>query len=185
MQTAKKIAPPERTLWQLDPAHTHVGFSVRHMMFATVKGQFREITGELLLDEADVSRSEVRVSIVAGSIDTGVAARDEHLRSADFFDVPNYPELTFASKQVHHGQDGSLRVIGDLTIRGVTREVVVTARETGRGTDPWGKERIGFTGEARIDRRDFGLRWNQALETGGVLVSDEVKIALEIEAVRA
>jgi polyisoprenoid-binding protein YceI len=184
MSNAIRNVVDQRSTWQLDPAHTHVGFSVRHMMFATVKGQFRDVSGDLQLNGADLSDSRVRVAIGAASIDTGVAARDEHLRSADFFDTAAHPQLTFMSRRVHRAADGSLRVIGDLTIRGVTREVTVTARETGRGVDPWGKERVGFTGEARIDRGDFGLRWNQALETGGVLVSDEVKIALEVQAVR-
>jgi polyisoprenoid-binding protein YceI len=183
MTTATKTAV-ERTTWQLDPAHTQVGFAVRHMMFATVKGQFRDLTGELELNGTDLTGSRVRAAIGAASIDTGVAGRDDHLRSADFFDAANYPELTFESRRMHRAADGSLRVIGDLTIRGVTREVVITGRETGRGIDPWQKERIGFSGEARIDRRDFGLRWNQALETGGVLVSDEVKITLDVQAVR-
>jgi polyisoprenoid-binding protein YceI len=185
MANALENAVAERITWQLDPAHTQVGFAVRHMMFATVKGQFRAVAGELELNGADLSDSRVRITIDAASIDTGVAGRDEHLRSADFFDAATHPELTFVSKRVHRAADGSLRVIGDLSIRGVTQEVSVTARETGRGTDPWGKERIGFTGEAKIDRREFGLKWNQALETGGVLVSDEVKITLDVQAVRA
>lgn len=185
MTTATRTTTAERSTWQLDPAHTHVGFAVRHMMFATVKGQFREVSGELELDGADLSGSKVRLSIAAPSIDTGVAGRDEHLRSADFFDAANHPALTFESRRIHRGGDGSLRVIGDLTIRGVTREVAATVRQAGRGVDPWGKERIAFSGEARIDRRDFGLRWNQALETGGVLVSDDVKITVELQAVRA
>jgi polyisoprenoid-binding protein YceI len=174
-----------RATWKLDPAHTQVGFTVRHMMFATVKGQFRDVSGELMVDGADVTESQVRVTIAAGSIDTGVDGRDQHLRSADFFDAANYPELTFESRRIERAVDGALKVTGELTIHGITREVVLTARETGRGTDPWGQERIGFSAETRIDRRDFGLRWNQALETGGVLVSDEVKITLEVEAVRA
>jgi polyisoprenoid-binding protein YceI len=185
MANAVRKVIEQRSAWQLDSAHSHVGFSVRHMMFATVKGQFRDLSGELHLNGADLSDSRVQVAIGAASIDTGVPARDEHLRAADFFDTAAHPELTFTSNRVQRAADGSLRVIGALTIRGVTRDVTITARETGRGVDPWGKERIGFTGETRIDRRDFGLRWNQALETGGVLVSDEVKITLEVEAVRA
>ena len=183
--TATSRPEPRVTTWQLDPTHTHVGFTVRHMMFTWVNGKFTEVTGELLLDEADITRSEVRVSVPVASIDTSVAARDEHLRSPDFFAAAEYPAMTFESRRVQPGPDGTLRIIGDLTIRGTTREVVIEAREEGRGTDPWGNARIGFTGETRIDRREFGLRWNQALEAGGMLVGDEIRITLDVQAVSA
>jgi polyisoprenoid-binding protein YceI len=173
------------TTWQIDPAHTQIGFSVRHMMFATVRGRFTDFAGELVLDENDPARTEVRVEIASGSVDTGNEQRDAHLRSADFFDVESHPQLTFVSRRVEAQGRGRLAITGDLTIRGITREVTLSAEETGRGTDPWGAEKIGFTAQTKIDRKDFGLTWNQALEAGGVLVSDEVKITIEGQASHA
>ena len=171
--------------WTLDPDHTQVWFSVRHMMFATVKGQFPGVSGELKLNDADPTETAVEVRIDAATIDTRNEQRDQHLRSADFFDVENHPHLTFVSRRVERVGGLKYRVTGDLTIRGTTREVVLNAEETGRGKDPWGQEKIGFTAETRIDRKDFGLTWNQALEAGGVLVSDEVKISIDGQAIRA
>lgn len=171
--------------WTLDPDHTQVWFSVRHMMFATVKGQFPGVSGELKLNDADPTETAVEVRIDAATIDTRSEQRDQHLRSADFFDVENHPHLTFVSRRVERVDGSRYRVTGDLTIRGTTREVVLNAEETGRGKDPWGQEKIGFTAETRIDRKDFGLTWNQALEAGGVLVSDEVKISIDGQAIRA
>ncbi len=172
-----------RTTWQIDAAHTQVEFEVKHMMFAKVRGRFTAFEGHIDFDAEDVAGSEVEVSIDAASIDTGQGQRDEHLRSADFFDVEKFPKLTFKSTAVRKDADGSLRVIGDLTIRDVTREVELHVTETGRGTDPWGNDRVGFAAKTAIDRRDFGLTWNQALEAGGVLVGHEVKISLEVQAV--
>lgn len=171
--------------WNLDPDHTQVWFSVRHMMFATVKGQFPGVSGELKLNEADPAKTAVQVQIDAATIDTRSEQRDQHLRSADFFDVENHPHLTFVSRRVEPVGGSRYTVTGDLTIRGTTREVVLNVEETGRGKDPWGQEKIGFTAETRIDRKDFGLTWNQALEAGGVLVSDEVKISIDGQAIRA
>jgi polyisoprenoid-binding protein YceI len=170
--------------WQLDVAHTQIWFSVRHMMFATVKGQFGAFAGEIVVDETDPTRTRVSVEIDTASIDTRNEQRDGHLRSADFFDVENFPKLTFVSRRVDRSGD-RLEITGDLTIRGVMREVVLRAEETGRGKDPWGQEKIGFTAETKIDRKDFGLVWNQALETGGVLVSDEVRISIDGQATRS
>lgn len=174
------------TLWKIDPAHTQIEFGVKHMMFTTVRGQFADFGGQIELDVEDPAASSVTVSIDAASIDTGVADRDNHLRSGDFFDVERYPEITFASKAVSGPiqEGGDFQVVGDLTLHGVTREVTLAARFDGTGTDPWGGRRAGFTASTEIDRRDFGLTWNQALETGGVLVGQSVGITLQVQAVR-
>lgn len=182
---APTSAAAQRTSWQIDPAHTQVWFSVKHMMFATVKGQFPGVAGELTLDGQDPAASKIEVQLDAASIDTRNEQRDAHLRSGDFFDVETYPQLTFVSRNVESLGGTKYRITGDLTIRGVTREVVLDAEETGRGTDPWGQEKLGFTATTSIDRKDFGLTWNQALEAGGVLVSDQVRISIDGQAARA
>jgi polyisoprenoid-binding protein YceI len=184
--TAANIATPAATqsTWRIDPDHTQVWFSVRHMMFATVKGQFPDVSGEVKLDEADPAKSSIDVKLDAATIDTHNGQRDEHLRSADFFDVKAHPNLTFVSRRVESLGGSKYRITGDLQIRGTTREVVLDAEETGRGKDPWGQEKIGFVASGSIDRKDFGLTWNQALEAGGVLVSDEVKISVDGQAIR-
>jgi polyisoprenoid-binding protein YceI len=171
--------------WSFDPTHTLVEFAVKHMMFTTVKGRFGEVAGELLLDERQPERSKVTARIAAASIDTRTPQRDEHLRSADFLDAASHPELVFESTAVERVGVGRYRVRGDLTIRDVTREVELEVREEGRGRDPWGGDRIGFSASATLDRGAFGLTWNQALEAGGVLVGNEVRIALEVQAVRS
>lgn len=180
------MAKTGTTTWNIDPQHSEVGFEVKHMMFATVRGRFEEIEGTVELGSEDaIEQSRAEVVIQAGSINTSQAQRDEHLRSADFFDVESFPTLSFRSTSVSRDVTGELIIEGELAMRGVTREVELKATETGRGTDPWGGERIGFSAGTTIDRRDFGLTWNQALETGGVLVGTEVKISLEIQAVLA
>ena len=183
MNTPTAISPTTvaPATWQIDPAHTQVEFEVKHMMFAKVRGRFSDVQGSLLLGGDD---PETSVVIRAESIGTGQADRDKHLRSPDFFDVEQFPELTFESRSVTRADRG-LVVAGDLTIRDVTREVRLDVVETGRGTDPWGNERIGFTASTTVDRRDFGLTWNQALETGGILVGNEVRISIEVQAVAA
>jgi polyisoprenoid-binding protein YceI len=183
MSTA--TATPTTTTWKIDPAHSQIEFSVRHMMITTVKGRFAGVEGTVRLDEGNPSAAEVDVRIDAASIDTREAQRDAHLRSADFFDVERFPHLTFIATRglERHGTD--LKLAGDLTIHGVTRPVVLDVTEEGRGKDPWGAERIGFSATTKIKRSDFGLTWNQALETGGVLVSDDVKISLDLELVKA
>lgn len=183
--TAKAATDATTSTWRIDPDHTQVWFSVRHMMFATVKGQFPGVSGELRLNERDPSKSEIEIEIDAATIDTRSEQRDQHLRSADFFDVENHPHLTFVSRRVERVGGSKYRITGDLTIRGTTREIVLDAEETGRGKDPWGQEKIGFTAESSLDRKDYGLTWNQALEAGGVLVSDEVKISIDGQAIRA
>ena len=179
---------PETTLWNIDPAHTGVEFAVKHMMFTTVRGRFKQLTGTIEVDEANPDRSRVQVEIDAGSLDTGVADRDAHLRSADFLDVANHPKMTFRSKRVEGAmkkEGDRFTVTGDLTIRGTTIEVKLDCQYEGTGTDPWGGTRSGVRATTTIDRRDWGLKWNQALETGGILVANEVRIELEVQAVKA
>ncbi len=171
--------------WNFDPSHSEIGFTVRHMMFAKVRGRFTRWSGEVDLDDQDLTRASLNVRIEAASIDTGEDKRDAHLRSADFFDVEKYPELLFTGKQVTRLGEGELRVTGDLTIHGVTREVELEVELTGKGKDPWGGDRLGFSARVDINRKDYGLHWNAALETGGVLVSDKVQIGIEVELVRA
>jgi polyisoprenoid-binding protein YceI len=173
--------------WRMDPAHTLVEFEARHMMLTKVRGRFAEVSGELVVDEENPENSRVAVEIDARSIDTRASDRDTHLRSADFLDVERHPRITFRSTRIEgaHADPGDeFRVVGDLTIRGKTREVVLDARYEGHGTDPWGGERAGFSAKTKIDRRDWGLTWNQALETGGVLVSNNLTIELQVQAVR-
>ena len=171
--------------WQIDPAHSEVGFRVRHMMIANVKGAFATYSGTVVLDEKDLAKSRVEMSIETNSINTGIQKRDEHLRSGDFFDVAKFPAMTYVSRQVKKGNDGRIDVIGDLTLRGVTREVVLSVEgPTAEIKDPWGLIRRGAMATAKINRKDFGLVWNQAIESGGVVVGDEVTIVLELELVR-
>jgi polyisoprenoid-binding protein YceI len=173
------------TTWTIDPAHTDVSFSVKHLMISTVRGRFADVTGTITLDGSDITSARVEAEIAAASIDTRQDQRDAHLRSADFFEVETYPTLAFRSRRVERITGDRYRIVGDLTIRDVTREVVLDGTDEGRGRDPWGGERLAFSATTTIDRRDFGLTWNQALETGGVLVSNEIKISLDVQAVKA
>ncbi len=178
----------ETTLWNIDPAHSAVEFAVKHMMFTTVRGRFRDFTGTIEVDERNPDRSKVSVEIAAASIDTGVADRDTHLKSPDFLDAEHHPSLTFRSKRIEGAmkkEGDRFRVIGDLTIRGRTIEVTLDCEYEGTGTDPWGGTRSGVRATTKIDRREWGLQWNQALETGGILVANEVRIELEVQAVKA
>ena len=173
------------TTWSIDPAHTLVEFSAKHMMITTVKGRFAEVSGTIHVDEA---APRVEVEMDAASIDTRSEQRDQHLRSADFLDVENFPKVSFRSTRVEGAfatPGDEFRVHGELTIRGTTREVVLDATFEGTGKDPWGGERASFSARGKIDRRDFGLTWNAALETGGVLVSNEIRLAIEAQAVKA
>ena len=173
------------TTWNLDPVHSTAEFKVRHMMITNVKGQFREVSGALSIDEGDITKSRVEASIDAGTIDTRNADRDAHLKSADFFDVEHFPKLSFVSTRVTRTGDDELSVEGDLTIRGVTRRVVFAVEgPTAAAKDPWGNIRIGLSATTKINRRDFGLTWNAALEAGGVLVGDDVTITLEVQAIQ-
>jgi polyisoprenoid-binding protein YceI len=171
--------------WNIDAAHSGINFSIRHLVVAKVRGRFGKYSGSLELDAQDLTRSVVEATIDASSIDTGTAQRDDHLRSADFFDVEKYPELRFRSKRIEKVGDDRYRVSGDLTIRDVTREVALDVEYGGQAKDPWGNERVGFVAKTAIERKDFGLTWNQALEAGGVLVGERVDIELEVQAVKA
>jgi polyisoprenoid-binding protein YceI len=171
--------------WTIDPTHTLVEFAGKHMMFTTVKGRFRDVQGTIVLDEANQAGASVEVEIQAGSIDSGVEQRDGHLKSADFLDVENNPTIGFKSTRVLPAGADRARVLGDLTIRGTTRPVELDVAYEGLGTNPWGKEVVGFSARTEINRKDFGLTWNVALEAGGFLVSEQVKIQLEVQAVRA
>jgi polyisoprenoid-binding protein YceI len=172
------------TTWNIDPTHAEVAFAVRHLMLATVRGRFGAVSGTVQLDEQKPAKSSVDVTIDVTSIDTRQEMRDSHLRSADFFDAANHPTLRFVSKRVEGDTNGEFRVIGDLTIRGTTKEVALDVSLQGRGRDPWGNDRAGFEAKGKINRSEFGLTWNQALEAGGVAVGDEVKISIDVELVK-
>lgn len=171
--------------WNIDTAHSGINFAVRHMVVARTRGKFGKWQGAVHWDEADPTRSRVEVSIEAASIDTGVAERDAHLRSADFLDVANHPAIHFASTNIESRGGDRYTLHGELTIRGVTREVALDVEAGGSAVDPWGNQRAGFNARATLDRREFGLTWNQVLEAGGVLVGDKVEVEIELEAVRA
>ena len=173
------------TQWNVDPAHSHVEFSVRHLMIATVRGRFGIVRGSVHSTDADPAKGRAEIEIDADSIDTRESQRDAHLRSADFFDVEKFPKITFHSTRVTDVQGDSFKLVGDLTIRGVSREVVLDVTSEGRNRDPWGGERAGFSATTKIKRSDFGLTWNQVLETGGVVVGDDIKISLDVELVKA
>jgi polyisoprenoid-binding protein YceI len=176
----------QNTIWNIDPAHSVAEFKVKHMMIANVKGHFSKITGVLTRDESNVTNASVEVSIEAASLETRDAQRDAHLKSADFFDVDKHPFLSFKSNGIKQVQDGELSVGGDLTIHGVTRKVTFDVEgPTPPAKDPWGNTRIAVSGTTKINRKDFGLTWNAALETGGILVGDEVTISLDVEFVKA
>lgn len=181
--TATATAPALAT-WTIDPAHSHVEFAVRHMMIATVKGRFGGVTGTVRTDETNPANAQVEVEIDAATIDTRESQRDAHLKSADFFDVETFPKLTFTSTRITDVSGQSFKLVGDLTMHGVTREVTLDVTSEGRGTDPWGNERAGFTASGKLKRSEFGLTWNQALETGGLLVGDDIKITIDVELVR-
>jgi polyisoprenoid-binding protein YceI len=177
--------PAELTTWSLDSAHTSAGFSVRHMMIANVRGEFRKLSGTLELDRARPERSSVNVTIETASIESHEPARDTHLKSADFFDVEKYPEITFHSTKWQQKPSGELLVTGDIAIHGVTKEVVLRAEgPTEEVKDPWGGTRIGFSAKTKINRKDFGLGWNVVLEAGGIAVSEDVVITIEASFVK-
>jgi polyisoprenoid-binding protein YceI len=171
------------TTYSVDKAHSEVGFSVRHMVFAKVHGQFKDWESKLTFDAADPSKSSVEVEVAIGSIDTREEKRDGHLRSADFFDAEKFPKMTFKSKRIEAADKGKFKVIGDLALHGETHEVSLDVEETGRGKDPWGNERVGFSAKGSISRAGWGLKYNQALEAGGLLISDKVEIEVEAQVV--
>ena len=171
--------------WQFDPDHTGVHFKVRHLMVSSVRGEFEKVSGKIVYDEADVTKSSADITIDAASVNTRVAKRDADLRSPNFLDVAKYPSITFKSKRVEKSGNGTLKMTGDLTIHGVTKEVVLNVEgPTPAIKDPWGNVRVGGQATTKIDRKDFGLVWNAALETGGVVVGDEVEITIDVEILR-
>jgi len=184
--TAVETAPEigSKTVWKLDPTHTIVEFSAKHLMITTVKGRISDIQGTIYADELDPEQSSVNVTLNAASIDTRTEQRDNHLRSADFLHVEQFPAIEFRSTKIE-GNKEEFRLTGDLTIRGVAKPITLDVTFEGQTKDPWGGERIGFSAKGKIDRRDFGLTWNQLLEAGGVAVGNEIKINVEVEAVKA
>lgn len=186
MSATTQPVTPSVSTWNLDPAHSVAEFKVRHMMISTVRGQFTGLTGVLNLDESDVTKSSVEAAADASTVNTHETTRDAHLTSADFFNVLKHPKLTFKSTQVARSADGELKVTGDLTIHGVTKQVVFTVEgPTAPGKDPWGNTRIGLSASTKINRREFGLTWNQVLETGGILVGEDVGITIDAQFVKA
>jgi polyisoprenoid-binding protein YceI len=173
------------TTWTIDPDHSNVGFKVRHLMVSNVKGNFEKHTGVVEINDKDITKSKIEVSIDTNSINTNVQKRDDHLRSADFFDVAKYPAMTFVSKKVAKAGKDKLKVTGDLTLHGITKQVVLDVEGPSKESkDPWGNIRKGATATTKINRKDFGLVWNAALETGGVAVGEEITITLEIEMIK-
>ena len=173
------------TTWNVDPVHSVAEFKVKHMMISNVKGQFTVVKGSLTLDEADLSNSHVEASLDAASINTRDTQRDAHLKSADFFDVARFPSITFQSSKVVPSGADSYEVVGDLTIHGVTQQVPLTVEEvTPEAKDPWGNMRRGATARTKVNRKDFGLHWNVALEAGGFLVGEEIEITIDVELIR-
>ena len=170
--------------WQIDPAHSEVNFMVRHMMISNVRGRFEKFSGEVNLDEEHPEKSSVEVQIEAASIDTHEPQRDNHLRSSDFLDAEKFPYLTFKSKRIEKTDATHGRMIGVLTIRDIAKEVVLDVEYSGQAKSPWGTTSAGFSATTKINRKDWGLTWNQALETGGVLVGDEVTVNIELEIVK-
>ena len=176
-------AAGKASVWEIDPAHTSAQFAIRHLMVSTVRGDFRKVSGKVNLDDQDVTQSTVDATIDVASIDTGIAKRDDHLRSPDFFDVAKHPTMTFKSKKIEKGSgDGNYKITGDLTLHGVTKEVVLDfAGNLKPVKSPQGKTLIGGMATTKINRKDFGLTWNAALETGGVAVGEDVTITIDIE----
>ena len=168
--------------WQIDPAHTAAGFSVKHMVIATVRGQFKAVTGTVNWDDQDISKSTVDVTIDANTVDTSEPKRDADLKSPNFFDVANYPTITFKSKKIEKVSAGKLQVTGDLTIHGTTKEVVLDVEGPSQAIkDPWGNTRVALNATTKINRQEYGVKWNQKLDGGGLVVSDDVNITIDLE----
>ena len=173
-----------KTNWTLDPTHSEIGFSVKHMMISKVKGGFDKFDAKIVADPTDLTTAEIEFTIDVASIDTRNEDRDNHLRSADFFDVEKYPTLTFKATNIEKTDDDEYAVTGNVNLHGVTRQETFNITFEGQGKDPWGNEKAGFSGKSKIKRSDYNLTWNAALETGGVLVGDQITINLEIQAVK-
>ena len=171
--------------WTVDASHSSIEFSVKHMMIANVRGSFHTFTANVIADAADLTTAEIDFSIDVNSIDTRDTGRDGHLRSGDFFDVENHPNLTFKATSIARKSSDDYTMIGDITIHGVTLPISFDVTFEGEGKDPWGNERAGFSATASLNRKDFGLNWNSVLETGGVLVGEQVKIHVQLEAIKA
>ena len=185
-QAIPQAATTTTSTWNIDPAHTVAEFKVKHMMISNLKGHFAKVSGALTLNEADVTKSKVQATIEANSLETRDPQRDGHLKSADFFDVEKFPTLSFTSTSVKAKGEGELTVEGDLTIHGVTRKATFNVEgPTPAAKDPWGNTRVGISATTKISRKDYGLTWNSALETGGVLVGEEVTISLEAQFIKA
>ena len=180
------LAPASTITWKIDPAHSRAEFKVKHMMISNVKGSFSSLTGTLIEDTADPTRSQVEATIDISSITTGDEQRDAHLKSADFFHHEQHPVMTFKSSKIEKKGDEEYAVTGDLTVRGVTKSLTFAVEGPGApGKDPWGNTRIGLSATTKINRKDFGLTWNAALETGGILVGEEVQIVLDVQFIKA
>jgi polyisoprenoid-binding protein YceI len=174
-----------KTKWAIDAAHSSVDFSIRHMMIANVKGSFHNFSATVEADVTDLTSADIDFSVELSSIDTRNKDRDGHLLSADFFDVEKYPAMTFRSTEIQKINEGEYNVTGELSLHGFAKQETFTVTFEGQGKDPWGNEKVGFSAQGSINRADYGLTWNSALETGGVLVGDKVKINLQIEASKA
>jgi polyisoprenoid-binding protein YceI len=183
--SATLIAPETetQTSWKIDPSHSNVEFSAKHLMITTVRGRISDVEGTIIVDEQNPAKSKVDVTLKAVTLDTRIEQRDQHLRSADFLDVENFPNIAFQSKRIEGGRE-EFKLYGDLTIRGTTREIVLDVTFEGKQKDPWGGERVGFNAKGKLDRREFGLTWNQALETGGVVVGNDIRVSIDVQAVK-
>ena len=182
--TAVQTAPAgAKTIWKLDPAHTLVEFSAKHLMIATVKGRIAGVEGAIYINENEPTNSTVEATLDTKTLDTRIEQRDQHLRSGDFLDVEKYPVITFKSTDIQ-GDEQNFKLTGDLTIRDITRPITLDVTFEGRTKDPWGGERVGFSASGKFDRRDYGLTWNVVLESGGLTVSNDIKIQLEVEAIK-
>lgn len=184
MTTASPIATTATTPWQIDASHTEIEFSARHLMISNVKGRFSNPTGSLTLNPKAPRAVDLEITIPVASLDTRNEQRDTHLKSADFFDAEQFPTITFKGKRLEGDVTSEFKLIGDLTLRGVTREVTLDVTSEGSADDPWGNERLGYSATGKIDRKDYGLTWNQLLETGGVAVGDTIKIVINTELMR-
>jgi len=180
-----ELRPEYAGQWRFDPTHTRIGFSTRHAMVTKVRGAFNDFDGLITVDPENPERSKVELTVKVASIDTRNADRDQHLRTNDFFDAPQFPEITFVSSRVDQVDEGHFIVSGDVTIRGVTKEISIPIDFIGVERDPMGNLRAGFEGSRRIDRQDFGLKWNTALDSGGVLVSDKITLEFEVSAIKS
>jgi polyisoprenoid-binding protein YceI len=175
-------SPAATATWQIDPAHTAAGFSVRHMMIATVRGQFKGVTGTVLWDDQDINNSTVDVTIDANTVDTGEPKRDADLKSANFFDVKNYPTITFKSTKIEKISAGKMKVTGNLTVHGVTKQVVLDVEgPSGAVKDPWGNTRVALNASTTVNRLDYGVKWNAKMDSGGMVVGDDVNVNIDLE----